>query len=288
MTLRADMGQGGDQPPFEVGQEVQIISAPDPEIVGQTGTVQSAACGWYYAVDVDGMVHYLPDASLGGERPAGNAPPEPPPPDAPPAAPPAAAIARAGGTSIAGQIEVTQLAALGRWVLDQTKATNAERAKGRVLAALQAADKLPGVSAELAKVKGAQESGTREKLVADAVAAGKLTPGQAYEWAERRDDKGALVLGADQKPERIRALRAFLRAPYKGADGRAHGQSLEQLEAYLADLPALGAHLAEEKRADVERAADADLEARAAAAGMSVDDYRTSLANVERGMTKES
>ena len=161
---------GSDPQPFEVGQEVTIVQAPTPELVGQTGSIVSAHCGQYYAVDVGGVVSYLPDASLGGERPAmaGATVEEDPPPAAPVVPPPAeapAAQARAlaalGGGTVAGQLQAAALHALGRDVMARTRAASPDAAMMAVEGALLAAEQIPGLRAELATLRAADVERTK-------------------------------------------------------------------------------------------------------------------------------
>ncbi len=193
---------GSDQAPFEVGQEVTIVQAPTPELVGQTGTIVSAHCGQYYAVDVGGVVSYLPDASLGGERPAmaGATVEEDPPPAAPVVPPPAeapAAQARAlaalGGASVAGQLQAAQLHALGRDVMARTRAASPDAAMMAIEGALLAAEQIPGLRAELATLRAADV----ERVKADdlrkrgdrlglSISRGGITPAKA------RDESGQI------------------------------------------------------------------------------------------------
>lgn len=175
--LRADMGgMGEDEPaPYEVGQTVTVISAPDTALVGQTGTVQSSACGVYYALDIGGVVSYHPDGNLGGDRPVAQTdvvPPEAPPaPEVPPVDPAMArtaaklggsaaagqieiarTLAKLGGSTAAGQIEIASLATLGHNILARTKATTTDAAMMAIEAAMVASEQLPALRAKLAKL----------------------------------------------------------------------------------------------------------------------------------------
>jgi len=242
MRLRAQMGAEGG-PRFEEGDAVHIISPHMPEHTGKSGTIASVQNGPYYAVTIDGeeAPHlWYAESELGGEPGAADPPPaEPQPPQDMPPAEGASALAGAAGSSVAAQARIARLAALGQAVLSLTGETDTDRAQGRVRAALESSAKVPGMAAELAQLRGAQDEARREALVAGAVPR-KLSPGQAYEWRDKVDAKGQPVIAADGKPERVRALQAYLRAPHKAEDGTLRGQTLEQLEGYLAGLPELG------------------------------------------------
>lgn len=210
LALRADVGGGGDEAPepYDVGQDVTIVSAPDATLVGQTGTIVSQHSGLYYAVDVGGAVSYQPDGNLGGERPVGaEDAAQPPPVDAmppaappPPAAPTARAIAAAGGSSLSAQTEIAQRLAFADRIhalfagasLDASEGlARAAHQDAREAVALRAAEK---VRAAADKVTAAEKA--EAQLVSSlrsAVLAGK------YDRAELFDVSAEEVM-VDGKP----------------------------------------------------------------------------------------
>ena len=173
--LRADMGGGEGPTPYENGSTITIESAPDPSLVGQTGTVKSSAHGLYYLVDVGGTSSYHPDSALSGERPGSTEPAPPPPPVVDPVAPPPAGARFAGGASVAGQIEAAKNAA--RWSRLRalvTSATTDDEAEGFLRAA---ALELPAFRAAEEKRKAAEvkakaetEDAERRELLVQAIA----------------------------------------------------------------------------------------------------------------------
>lgn len=162
-----------DPQPFEDGATVTIESAPDPALVGQSGTVKSHSEGLFYLIDVNGTASYHPDANLSGERPASGDPAPAPPPPADPMA--ARALAAAGGTMVAGQLTVATASA--RWARLRALVPSAKtddeaegflRAAALELPALRAAE--ANRKAEAVKAALAAEDAERGELLVQAIA----------------------------------------------------------------------------------------------------------------------
>ncbi len=256
MKLKGQMGEG-DAPMFEVGATVTVIQAPDASIVGSTGTVQSAACGPYYGVEIDGTVHFLPDSSLGGERPAAPAPEAPTPmPEPTPAA-----LAAAGGPSIAGQLEIATLAQLGRDVLRETGETSADRALLRVTAGMVAMTKIAKVEGDEKARAAAEDVRARRDRLAAAMVRGAVTRAQAFANPEEAD------------VSKLTPRASWMRG------------TLADLDERLNDLGPGGTA----PRAKIRAGGDdeAGLAERARRSGMTIEQRRAAEQNVDRGARPE-
>lgn len=161
-------------------------------------------------------------------------------------------LAQAAGGSVAAQIEVADLASLGRDVLEQTGASSADAARLKVTAALSALAELGPLRAAEAARAAADERNVRVARLQRAVTEQHLPRswffdvGEDAEGREKLTPKAAWMIGT------LGDLDAQLRSMGTGAAPKREIPGTE--EALLAE--------------------------RAKAAGMSADEYRASEARV--------
>lgn len=173
-------------------------------------------------------------------------------------------LVQAGGGTLAGQIEVAELAALGRDVLRETGARTPDEAVQRVAAGQVALGEVGQLRAAARAREVEDEQQARRALLSAAVHDGTLSRAQAFDVTE--------AMGQDGK------LREVLVPKAAWSSG-----TIEHLKATLA---ALGAGAAPPRARAAPKTDEVDMAARAAAAGLTVEQYRRSMENVARGMVR--
>jgi len=265
MRLRAM--DGAEPTPYEVGSTVTIESAPDPALIGQTGTVKSSASGLYYLIDVGGTSSYHPDAALSGDRPAA-AGSDVPPPQLDPMMPPPAGARFAGGATVAGQLQAAQ--AVARWSRLRAlvaSAKNDDEAEGFLRAA----------ALELPKLRAAED-------------ARKAAEAEAKAKAEA-EERQALLVQAVAKSGLPRST--FLALSADGAvTGPAPGYTAAELPiaTLRAQVAGMGAAVNLGSGGGIKPTNvgdEAGLARRAEESGMSIEDRRRAEANVNRGLAAQ-
>ena len=188
----------------------------------------------------------------------------PPPPPGPPAPGAARALAALGGTSAAGQLEIAQLAALGRDVLTRTGAASSGEALLKLETAMTALAEVGKLRAKERTTAAAANITARVDRLKAAVHAG-MPRAQAF--------------NIDPKTDRPTTPKAAWM-----------GGTLEQLDAQLNELGWKAGATADSRSTLHVAAADgeAGLVERARASGMSVEDRRAAEQNVARSRAKET
>lgn len=129
---------------------------------------------------------------------------------------------RPGASDAATQAKAVEMLGGASWLLEATGAKTMAEAQGIASAWKRSHETLPGVTAERDKLVAQGEQAERMSTLEAGIVAGVWTPGKA--WKDGDKAKG---------------LSDWAQPPHQTADGKAVGQTLEQLKADLAASSAL-------------------------------------------------